>query len=233
MKILPRILFPASFLLLGTIGAYAQTINGCVDKNGTLRIVIAGDSCKNSEVAISWNAVGPQGPAGIAGLPGRDGRDGRDGAAASCPTTPPPAVIGSATLDDDSAGIHDSFDLYDTGIDIQNTFSLGSGSGGAGAGKVTFKEFTIKKKIDGASSNLFRYCASGQHFDKVKLVLRRATTDATIEAGIVFVSNVKYLSAPDPVKSLEQVTFSVGALKVSADGQSSCWNVVTNTGSCP
>lgn len=67
----------------------------------------------------------------------------------------------------------------------------------------------------------------------MKLVLRRATTDATIDAGTVFVSDVRHLSAPDPVKSLEQITFAVGALKVSADGQSSCWNVVTNTSRLP
>ena len=242
MKIPPRILFPALLALGVALTSQAQTINGCVDKNGTLRVVISGEACKNSEVAIFWNTVGPQGPTGATGVSGRDGRDGRDGppgkdgkdgAAASCPTTPPPAVIGSATLDDDSAGIHETFDLYDTSIDIQNTISLGSGSGGAGAGKVTFKEFTIKKTIDKASPDLFRYCASGLHFDKVKLTVKRATTDATIEAGTVFVSDVKYLSAPDPVRSLEQITFAVGAIKVSADGQSSCWNVVTNTSACP
>ena len=48
-------------LFILSIAAPADTINGCVDKNGGLRIVLAGEPCKNSEFSILWNSVGPQG----------------------------------------------------------------------------------------------------------------------------------------------------------------------------
>ena len=41
-------------------------LNGCFKKvNGQLRIVSSPSQCNPSEVAISWNIVGPQGPTGV------------------------------------------------------------------------------------------------------------------------------------------------------------------------
>ncbi len=45
-------------------------INGCYQKNvGNLRVIdpSAGDSCRPSEIAISWSQTGPAGPAGPTG----------------------------------------------------------------------------------------------------------------------------------------------------------------------
>ena len=69
-------------------GAY----HGCVNSaNGSLRVILPTDACKNVEVAIQWNqtgpqgAQGPQGPQGAQGAqgpqgpPGNDGKDGKDG----------------------------------------------------------------------------------------------------------------------------------------------------------
>ena len=45
----------------------AGVINGCYQKNvGNLRVIdpSAGDSCRPSEIAISWSQTGPQGPTG-------------------------------------------------------------------------------------------------------------------------------------------------------------------------
>jgi len=53
-------------------------ITGCYQKvEGQLRVIdSARDSCRASEVAISWNEQGVQGNRGDPGAPGRDGRDG-------------------------------------------------------------------------------------------------------------------------------------------------------------
>lgn len=71
-------------------------IHGCyTSNNGQLRIIdtAEGDSCRNSETAISWSQTGPPGPQGIQGLkgdpgiqglqglPGLNGKDGAPGAA--------------------------------------------------------------------------------------------------------------------------------------------------------
>ena len=58
-------------------------IHGCYQKNvGNLRVIdpSAGDSCRPSEVAISWSQTGPQGPAGPQGPPGPQGPQGPAGA---------------------------------------------------------------------------------------------------------------------------------------------------------
>ena len=57
-------------------------INGCYQKNvGNLRVIdpSAGDSCRPSEIPISWSQTGPQGPAGPQGPKGDTGATGPQG----------------------------------------------------------------------------------------------------------------------------------------------------------
>jgi hypothetical protein len=69
-------------------------INGCYQKvEGQLRVIDPGtDSCRPSEVAITWNERGVAGGKGDPGAPGGDGRDGTSVAVApeppgaNCPT---------------------------------------------------------------------------------------------------------------------------------------------------
>ena len=59
-------------------------INGCYQKNvGNLRVIdpSAGDSCRPSEIAISWSQTGPQGPPGPQGPKGDTGATGAIGPA--------------------------------------------------------------------------------------------------------------------------------------------------------
>jgi hypothetical protein len=59
-------------------------INGCYQKNvGNLRVIdpSAGDSCRPSEIAISWSQTGPQGPPGPQGPKGDTGATGATGPA--------------------------------------------------------------------------------------------------------------------------------------------------------
>jgi hypothetical protein len=65
-----------------TIPAGDGLFHGCYQKEeGNLRVVDdAGESCRSSEVAISWSQTGPQGPAGPTGPQGPQGEKGDDGA---------------------------------------------------------------------------------------------------------------------------------------------------------
>jgi Type VI secretion system effector, Hcp len=47
-------------------------------------------------------------------------------------------------------------------------------TGGAGAGKIKFNEFTIKKTNDTASPNLFKNAVKGAHYKNVKIEMRKA-----------------------------------------------------------
>ena len=69
----------ASWVWATEDGASA-TIHACVDrKNGQVRIVSAGEACRNSESAMQWNAEGPAGPRGPGGPAGPQGASGAAG----------------------------------------------------------------------------------------------------------------------------------------------------------
>ncbi len=85
--IMPIVTGLIGVLIGGATIAFATgspTINGCYQKlSGQLRVVEAGESCRASEIAISWSAVGgvgATGPAGPTGATGPTGPAGADGA---------------------------------------------------------------------------------------------------------------------------------------------------------
>src|SRR2546423_15604039 len=59
-----------------------------------------------------------------------------------------------------------AFEIKDFSFSVENPTAIGSATGGAGAGKVKFNEFTIKKTADKASAVLFQNCAQGVHYEK-------------------------------------------------------------------
>ena len=69
------------------------------------------------------------------------------------------------------------FEIKDFSFGIENPTTIGSATGGAGAGKIKFNEFTIKKTTDQASPLFFRNCAAGAHYKKVTLAVRKAGGD--------------------------------------------------------
>jgi hypothetical protein len=75
---------------LASIPDSSGVIHGCYQKNvGNLRVIdpSAGDSCRPSEIAISWSQTGPQGPPGPQGPKGDTGATGATGPAG--PAGPP------------------------------------------------------------------------------------------------------------------------------------------------
>ena len=52
--------------------------------------------------------------------------------------------------------------------------SSGSQSGGGGAGKVSFNDFNFTHKIDKASPNLMKACATGSHLKEATITVRKA-----------------------------------------------------------
>jgi type VI secretion system secreted protein Hcp len=56
---------------------------------------------------------------------------------------------------------------------VTNPGSLGSGGGG-GTGKATFQDLSIVHKIDKASPNLLKACATGQHLKQATITFRKA-----------------------------------------------------------
>lgn len=114
-----------------------------------------------------------------------------------------------------------AFELQSWGFGASNTVSMGSQSGGAGAGKVQFEAFTITKNIDAASPKLFHTACVGGHYDECVLWLRRAGGSNTKQSGnvylkfnfkLVMVENIEW-SHGDPAPT-ESIKFQYGALSI-------------------
>ncbi len=67
---------------------------------------------------------------------------------------------------------------------IEQTLNIGSQSGGTGAGKVDFKEFSFTRKIDKASPIFFNMACSGTPFKNVALAIRKSGGGDT--SGFIF-----------------------------------------------
>jgi type VI secretion system secreted protein Hcp len=76
-----------------------------------------------------------------------------------------------------------AFEIKDFSFGVENPTTIGSATGGAGAGKAKFNEFTIKKTSDKASPLFFRSCAAGTHYMKVTLYCRKAGGDPNTAGG--------------------------------------------------
>lgn len=100
-----------------------------------------------------------------------------------------------------------------------NTVSLGTAGGGAGAGKATFSKFIITKPVDNASPQLFKALATGAHFKEAKLALRLGAGPGNGKSylmfvfGLVFVADIQW-SGGDASLAEEQVTFEYGQLGI-------------------
>lgn len=122
-----------------------------------------------------------------------------------------------------------------------NPTTIGSATGGAGAGKIKFNELKISKKVDRASPLLFKQMASGAHYKTVILTLRKTGDKEpymTFTMDTVFISNMDYGGGSPEVAS-EEVTFVFGKVAVlsndrNADGSAAPpvqagWDQITNT----
>ncbi|MCH8036259.1 MAG: type VI secretion system tube protein Hcp [Proteobacteria bacterium] len=115
-----------------------------------------------------------------------------------------------------------AFEILEFNFDVENTLNIGSASGGAGAGKVQFNEFVVKKRTDKSSSVLFLNCCSGGHFNDVYLLLRKAGVEKAKTGGnylkfqfkLVAVKKIGWSGSTGDDVCEEEVTFEYGAIKL-------------------
>jgi len=100
-------------------------------------------------------------------------------------------------------------------LGVSNSVSVGSASGGAGAGKATFDDLTITKKVDASSPKLISACASGKHFADATLVVTANGTTNTYRLKEVFVTSVKQSDdGSTDTNPLEKVTLTFGSFEL-------------------
>lgn len=115
------------------------------------------------------------------------------------------------------------FEISDWSTDVEQTLNIGSQSSGAGAGKVVFNPFSITRKVDKASPQLFRAACSGTPFEFVDLLLvKPGPADGRVflgfRFGLVAVKTIGWTSADDV--PTETINFEYGSLTLSYAEQS-------------
>lgn len=92
--------------------------------------------------------------------------------------------------------------------------TVGSATGGAGSGRTTVGELQISKVVDKSSAVLFQKCATGEHFPKGKLVVRKAGGTQMeyliYNMETVFVTSCHYSSASGEENANESVSLAFG-----------------------
>ena len=178
----------------------SSTLIACEGHEGGLRLVSSASDCRRNETVVQWNVTGPTGPQGATGSQGPVGPTGPKGPTgpagpAATSTAPAASVVGTLSFtptSGPSAGKPLTVDLYSFSISAQQTLNIGSQSGGAGAGKVTFSPATMTIPVGPASMALQDAFAAGDHFSKVVVTLdgSNATPVETITLSVVLVSTI-------------------------------------------
>jgi hypothetical protein len=214
-----------SVLILFSLFAFAipvvaDTINGCVEKSGGLRVVLAGQPCKNSEFAISWNSVGPQGLPGVNGTNGAKGDTGAQGPPGDACSKP--VLIGMIQIESGPM-----IPIYQVkgGVEVRSAIVGGGGS----TGKAIFSPFEVLKAIDANSPDLFKACVNGNHLLKVKITINATTTSPAEVFELENVVISSYSIAPSCSTVLESVTFDFSKIRITAGGSTICFDLIKGT----
>jgi type VI secretion system secreted protein Hcp len=118
-----------------------------------------------------------------------------------------------------------AFEIKDFSFGVENPTSIRPATGGAGAGKVKFNEFTIKKTADSASPAFFKNCCAGAHYGSVIIEMRKAGGDPQsagkpylqFKFGTVFTTKIDW-SGPGDEGSEESITFVYAKLDLDYQG---------------
>jgi|SRR3954447_8237600 type VI secretion system secreted protein Hcp len=74
---------------------------------------------------------------------------------------------------------------------VSNTSTIGSASGGAGAGKVVFQDFSFTSKLGKQSPQLFMHAVQGTSLRTADLTISAGRGQAKISFSDVFISSYK------------------------------------------
>ena len=132
-----------------------------------------------------------------------------------------------------------AFGIRDFAFGVESPTTIGTATGGAGAGKVKFNEFTIKKVTDQASPLFFKNCCVGAHYKTVTVSMRRTERAPAgkeflrFKFETVFVTRIDW-SGPGDDGPEESITFVYGKLGIRVTPDNGAkpviagWDQVTN-----
>ncbi|HWB83588.1 MAG TPA: type VI secretion system tube protein Hcp [Bryobacteraceae bacterium] len=129
--------------------------------------------------------------------------------------------IAGESTDDKHKG---EIEIYSFSWGASNPTTIGSGTSGVGAGKVSISSFNIMKKTDKASPTLFQNCCSGKHIPDAVVILRKAGGTAveylTYKFSELMVESIQWSgSAGGDDTPTESVSFAFGKCTIDYQPQ--------------
>lgn len=140
-----------------------------------------------------------------------------------------------------------SIELSEFSFGAENSVSISSATGGAGAGKATFKEFSIKKLTDTSSVSLFTNLCQGAHYT-ARISIRKSGAAAgasgavylSFEFDVLMVKSIDWSGSSGDDVPTESVVFMYGAMsltyqrqlsggQLASDTYSNAWSAQTNS----
>ncbi len=114
-----------------------------------------------------------------------------------------------------------AFEIKEFSFDVENPATIGSATKGAGAGKIKFNEFNIKKTTDYASPIFFKNCVVGAHYKSVVIAIRKSGGSTKVSGmpyleyafSEVFSTKMEW-SGPGDEAPEESITFVYGQLGI-------------------
>jgi type VI secretion system secreted protein Hcp len=117
-----------------------------------------------------------------------------------------------------------AFEISEFSFGAETTINITSATMGAGAGKATFKEFTVKKQTDTASPALLQCLGTGDHYKKVQLYIRKSGAASAqgqsgksylvFAFGMVAVKSIEWSGSTGDDVPTESVVFEFGELVI-------------------
>jgi type VI secretion system secreted protein Hcp len=85
-----------------------------------------------------------------------------------------------------ATGFVGKIEIYSFSWGASNPTTVGSGSTGLAASKVSISSFNIMKKTEKSSATLFAACCNGKHFDTCTVTMRKAAGEGGQKAFLVY-----------------------------------------------
>lgn len=129
-------------------------------------------------------------------------------------------------------------EIYSFSWGASNPTTVGAGSTGLSAGKVSISSFNVMKKTESASAALFQACAVGQHYKTAKVVMRKATgTSGSQQIFLeydfknVMVESIQWSgSSGGDDTPTESVSFAFGSVQITYFSQNEATGAMTKVG---
>lgn len=124
----------------------------------------------------------------------------------------------------------------------ENKATIGSATGGAGAGKAAFQELTIEKAVDSTTPRFLKMLAQGTHFASVEIIARKSGPTGTTVTPIRTLFQLAFVTKQEQSGTSgegmhEKVTFAYGAIAQASTTPAAptkptvftSWSVITNS----